>query len=79
MDELSTYVQDELQSEPFSGFWAKRADRVKLLFCDQTGLASAASGWSRSLSLASDRAPNYATFWSIRIRFSPARFSVVTS
>jgi transposase len=42
VDGLSAYVQHELQSDPFSGvvyvFRAKRADRVKLLFWDQTGL-----------------------------------------
>jgi transposase len=35
-------VQEELKADPFSGviyvFRAKRADRVKLLFWDQTGL-----------------------------------------
>ena len=39
---LAAYVQHELQSDPFCGvvyvFRAKRADRVKLLFWDQTGL-----------------------------------------
>jgi len=42
MDGLAAYVQLELQSDPFCGivyvFRAKRADRVKLLFWDQTGL-----------------------------------------
>lgn len=42
MDGLAAYVQEELKTNPFSGviyvFRAKRADRVKLLFWDQTGL-----------------------------------------
>jgi transposase len=42
MDGLAAYVQEHLQVDPFSGvvyvFRAKRADRVKLLFWDQTGL-----------------------------------------
>ena len=42
MDGLSALVQEELRADPFSGviyvFRAKRADRVKLLFWDQTGL-----------------------------------------
>ena len=42
MDGLAAYVQESLAADPFSGivyvFRAKRADRVKLLFWDQTGL-----------------------------------------
>ena len=42
MDGLAAYVQEEIKTDPFSGiifvFRAKRADRVKLLFWDQTGL-----------------------------------------
>ena len=42
MDGLAALVQEELKTDPFSGviyvFRAKRADRVKLLFWDQTGL-----------------------------------------
>jgi len=42
MDGLAALVQEELRADPFSGviyvFRAKRADRVKLLFWDQTGL-----------------------------------------
>jgi transposase len=42
MDGLAAYVQEALKTNPFSGviyvFRAKRADRVKLLFWDQTGL-----------------------------------------
>ena len=41
MDGLAAVVQEELRADPFSGvvyvFRAKRADRVKLLFWDQTG------------------------------------------
>ena len=42
MDGLAALVQAELSSDPFSGviyvFRAKRADRVKLVFWDGTGL-----------------------------------------
>lgn len=42
MDGLAAIVESELKLEPFSGviyvFRAKRADRVKLLFWDGTGL-----------------------------------------
>lgn len=42
MDGLAAYVQEAFKVDPFSGviyvFRAKRADRVKLLFWDQTGL-----------------------------------------
>jgi len=42
MDGLAAYVKEQLQADPFCGvvyvFRAKRADRVKLLFWDQTGL-----------------------------------------
>ena len=42
MDGLAAYVQEAFKSDPFSGviyvFRAKRADRVKLLFWDETGL-----------------------------------------
>ena len=42
MDGLAAYVEQQLQADPFSGvvyvFRAKRADKVKLLFWDQTGL-----------------------------------------
>jgi transposase len=42
MDGLAAYLQHELQADPFSGvvyvFRAKRADKAKLLFWDQTGL-----------------------------------------
>jgi transposase len=42
MDGLAAYVQESFRADPFCGviyvFRAKRADRVKLLFWDQTGL-----------------------------------------
>ncbi|HEX4893181.1 MAG TPA: IS66 family insertion sequence element accessory protein TnpB [Hyphomicrobiaceae bacterium] len=42
MDGLAAYVQEHLRSDPFSGivsvFHSKGADKVKLLFWDQTGL-----------------------------------------
>lgn len=42
MDGLAAYVKEAFKTDPFSGviyvFRAKRADRVKLLFWDQTGL-----------------------------------------
>lgn len=42
MDGLAALVQEELKADPFSGviyvFRAKRADRVKLLFWDGTGV-----------------------------------------
>lgn len=42
MDGLAAYIQEALKTDPFSGvihvFRAKRADRVKLLFWDYTGL-----------------------------------------
>jgi transposase len=42
MDGLAAFVQEQLGCDPYSGviyvFRAKRADRVKLLFWDQTGL-----------------------------------------
>jgi transposase len=42
MDGLAAHVREHLKTDPFSGviyvFRAKRADRVKLLFWDQTGL-----------------------------------------
>ena len=42
MDGLAAYIEQQLQADPFSGvvyvFRAKRADKVKLLFWDQTGL-----------------------------------------
>lgn len=42
MDGLAALVQEELKADPFSGiiyvFRAKRSDRIKLLFWDQTGL-----------------------------------------
>jgi transposase len=42
IDGLAAYVQEHLQTDPFSGviyvFRAKRADRIKLLFWDQTGM-----------------------------------------
>lgn len=42
MDGLAAYVEQQLKADPFSGivyvFRSKRADKVKLLFWDQTGL-----------------------------------------
>ena len=42
MDGLAALVQEELKADPFSGviylFRTKRADRVKLLFWDGTGV-----------------------------------------
>lgn len=42
MNGLAAYVQEAFKADPFSGviyvFRAKHADRVKLLFWDQTGL-----------------------------------------
>ena len=42
MDGLAAYVEQQLKADPFCGivyvFRAKRADKVKLLFWDQTGL-----------------------------------------
>jgi hypothetical protein len=41
MDGLAAFIESELKADPYSGiiyvFRAKRADRVKLLFWDQTG------------------------------------------
>lgn len=42
MDGLAAYIEQQLQTDPFNGvvyvFRSKRADKVKLLFWDQTGL-----------------------------------------
>lgn len=42
MDGLAAFVKEELRTDPFSGviyvFRAKRADRVKLVFWDGTGV-----------------------------------------
>lgn len=42
MDGLAAYVEQQLQADPYNGivyvFRSKRADKVKLLFWDQTGL-----------------------------------------
>jgi transposase len=42
MDGLAAYVEQQLKADPFSGviyvFRAKRADKVKLLFWDGTGI-----------------------------------------
>ena len=42
MDGLAAYVEQQLLTDPFNGivyvFRSKRADKVKLLFWDQTGL-----------------------------------------
>ena len=42
MDGLAALVKEQLRADPFSGvifcFRARRADRVKLVFCDGTGL-----------------------------------------
>ena len=42
MDGLAAYVQESFRADPFSGiiyvFRAKRADRIKLIFWDGTGL-----------------------------------------
>jgi len=42
MDGLAAYIKEEIKADPFSGiiyvFRSKRADRVKLLFWDQTGI-----------------------------------------
>ena len=42
MDGLAALVQEQLKADPFSGvifcFRAKRADKVKLIFWDGTGL-----------------------------------------
>jgi len=42
MDGLAAYIQEAFKTDPFSGvvfvFRAKRADRAKLRFWDQTGL-----------------------------------------
>ena len=42
MDGLAAYVQEAMKTDPFSGviyvFRSKRADRVKLLFWDGTGM-----------------------------------------
>jgi transposase len=42
MDGLAAYVQEQMQADPFCGvvyvFRAKRADKVKLLFWDGTGV-----------------------------------------
>jgi transposase len=39
---LATLVRETMTADPFSGavyvFWAKRADRIKLIFWDGTGL-----------------------------------------
>jgi hypothetical protein len=48
MNGLAALVQEQLKADPFSGtiycFRSKRADRVKLVFWDGTGLCVQASG-----------------------------------
>ena len=48
-DSLAALVQEALGADPFSGavyvFRAKRADRVKLLWWDGTGLCLGERGW----------------------------------
>ena len=50
-DGLASLVQSALKEDPFTGtvfvFRAKRADRLKILFWDGTGLVMASSGWKR--------------------------------
>ena len=60
MDGLAAYVQEAFKADPFSGviyvFRAKRADRVKLLFWDGTGLVPAdEAARRRPVPLADDR------------------------
>jgi transposase len=49
MDGLAALVKEQLKADPFSGvifcFRSKRADRVKLIFWDGTGLCCSPSGW----------------------------------
>jgi transposase len=49
MDGLAALVKEQLKADPFSGvifcFRAKRADRVKLVFWDGTGLRLFAKQW----------------------------------
>ena len=49
MDGLAALVQQALRADPFAGdvfiFRAKRADRVKILVFDGTGLVLYARGW----------------------------------
>jgi transposase len=51
MDGLAALVQEYLKADPFSGtlfvFRAKRADRVKLIWWDGSGLCCSPSDWSR--------------------------------
>ena len=46
---LATLVRETMTADPFSGavyvFRAKRADRIKLIFWDGTGLCLTPSGW----------------------------------
>ena len=50
-DGLAALVKNELRKEPFTKavfvFCAKRADRLKLLYWDGTGLVMASSGWRK--------------------------------
>jgi len=49
MEGLSALVREAMGTDPFCGtvyvFRAKRADRVKLIFWDGTGMVLVASGW----------------------------------
>ena len=46
---LAALVRETMAADPFSGavyvFRAKRADRIKLVFWDGTGLCCSPSGW----------------------------------
>lgn len=48
-DGLAALVRETMQADPFSGaiyvFRAKRADRVKLIYWDGTGVCGSPSGW----------------------------------
>ena len=54
LDGLAAMVQQSLHESPFAGdlfvFRAKRADRVKILYWDGTGLCLFHSAWRRAAS-----------------------------
>ena len=54
MDGLAALVKEQLKGDPFSGvifcFRSKRADRVKLIFWDGTGLCLFAKDWKAASS-----------------------------
>ena len=52
IDGLARSVKEELRADPFCGvvyvFRAKRADRIKLRYWDESGLALTPSTWNRA-------------------------------